>query len=119
MTHDAKTLPAPDRPTSAAKQLASLTAALTEDLDAGVWVPGPLERSLAARVLTACAGDGQITPVVLRETLWEGSLVLTYTADGRLARLLAQLVEVTSRTTADSGPSMSAASRLLERTARG
>jgi hypothetical protein len=60
------------------ERLAELTAVLGADLDQGTWAPGPLERALAGRLLVACAGDGRFTPARLRETLWEGSLALTY-----------------------------------------
>ncbi|MFF0478845.1 hypothetical protein [Streptomyces sp. NPDC004284] len=100
------------------RKLDSLTATLTEDLDRKAWVPGPLERTLASRLLLACAGDGQLTPARLRETLWEGSVALTYTAGGRLARLLAGSCEVAEATAPGAEPALSAALRLLERTAR-
>ncbi|MFC9916514.1 hypothetical protein [Streptomyces sp. NPDC059862] len=100
------------------ERLTSLTAALAEDLDHGVWAPEPLERTLAARLLLACAGDGQFTPARLRETLWEGSVALTYAGGGRLARFLAHLYEVTTHPAPDTDFALSDASRLLERVAQ-
>ncbi|WP_338704210.1 hypothetical protein V2W30_40640 (plasmid) [Streptomyces sp. Q6] len=99
-------------------RLASLIADLGADLDQGVWVPGPLERTLAGRLLVACAGDGQFTPDRLRETLWEGNVALAYTAGGRLARLLTELHEVTAHSApyAVRHPVLPEATRLLERT---
>jgi hypothetical protein len=108
-----------DPHTQAARQLTFLTDALAEDLDQGVWVPGPLERSLVSRLLTSCAGDGQFTGVRLRETMWEGSVALTYAGDGRLVRLLAQLCEVTEHPAPAAQPALSAALRLLERSVQG
>ncbi|MFJ7495096.1 hypothetical protein ACIQZB_28630 [Streptomyces sp. NPDC097727] len=107
-----------ERHTSAVRRLTHLTVALAEDLDQGLWAPGPLEQALASRLLVACAGDGQFTLARLRETIWEGSVALTYAGGGRLPRLLAQLCEVTERPAPEAGPALSAAQRLLERTAR-
>ncbi|MEW2489898.1 hypothetical protein [Streptomyces sp. NPDC048411] len=119
MSHDAVApLTLLERHTPTVERLTFLTAALAEDLDRGDWAPGPLERTLTSRLLVACAGDGQFTPVRLRETLWEGSVALTYAGDGRLARLLAQLCEVTSHSAPDAEHALSAASRLLERAAQ-
>ncbi len=103
---------------SAAERLTTMTAALAEDLGRGTWCPGPLERALSSRLLVACAGDGQLTPVRLRETLWEGSVALTHAGGGRLARLLAGLCAVTEHPAPDDEPALSAALRLLERVAR-
>ncbi|WP_331737660.1 hypothetical protein [Streptomyces sp. NBC_00019] len=100
------------------EHLTSLTDALAKDLDQGLWAPGPLERTLAARLLVACAGDGQFTPARLYETLWEGSVALIYAGDGRLARLLAHLHEVTTHPAPDADSVLSDASRLLERVAQ-
>ncbi|MET7694446.1 hypothetical protein ABZT06_42035 [Streptomyces sp. NPDC005483] len=112
---------APRRHTSAVERLAELTAVLGADLDQGRWAPGPLERALAGRLLMACAGDGQFTPVRLRETLWEGSVALTYAGGGRLTRLLSALHEVTAQPApqADGETSSAAAEELLERIAAG
>lgn len=119
MSHDAVApLAVLERHTQAVERLTFLTAALAEDLDHGSWAPGPLERTLVSRLLVACAGDGQFTPVRLRETVWEGSVALTYAGGGRLARLLAQLCEVTTHPAPDAEHALSAASRLLERAAR-
>ncbi|MFF2732240.1 hypothetical protein ACFVS9_30570 [Streptomyces sp. NPDC058008] len=107
-----------ERRPAAVPELAALTAALSEDLDQGAWVPGPLERVLASRLLVACAGDGQFTPARLRETIWEGSVALTYAGDGRLVRLLADLCAVSTHPVPEAEPVLSAAARLLERTAR-
>ncbi|PWI15342.1 hypothetical protein DI272_15095 [Streptomyces sp. Act143] len=122
MSHDtAAPCAAPERHLSAMERLTSLTAGLGADLDQGAWVPGPLERTLAGRLLVACAGDGQFTPDRLRETLWEGSVALAYAGGGRLAGLLAGLHEVTSHAAphAVRHPVLSEAARLLERTAAG
>ncbi|MET7694908.1 hypothetical protein ABZT06_44550 [Streptomyces sp. NPDC005483] len=100
------------------ERLTALSAALTEDLDRGAWVPGPLERTLAARLLVACAGDGEFTPVRLREILWEGSVALPHAGGGRLARLLAALHEATAHPGPDSGVELASAERLLERVAQ-
>ncbi|MFF7051763.1 hypothetical protein ACFY94_25730 [Streptomyces griseorubiginosus] len=100
------------------ERLTALSTALTEDLDRGVWAPGPLERTLAARLLVACAGDGQFTPVRLREILWEGSVALTHAGGGRLARLLSELHEVTSHAGLDAGVELAGTARLLEQVAR-
>ncbi|MFB7505895.1 MULTISPECIES: hypothetical protein [Streptomyces] len=107
-----------ERHTSAAERLTSLTAALAEDLDRGVWTPAPLERVLATRLLVACAGDGQFTPARVRETVVEGSVALTYAGGGRLARLLAQVWEVTTHPTPDAEPALPAVMALLEHVAR-
>ncbi|WP_193783244.1 hypothetical protein [Streptomyces sp. E5N91] len=107
-----------ERDTSATERLTTATAALADDLARGAWLPGPLEQSLSSRLLVACAGDGQFTPVRLRETFWEGSVALTYAGGGRLARLLHGLYEVTEHPAADTEPALSAALRLLERIAR-
>ncbi|MBE8478448.1 hypothetical protein [Streptomyces justiciae] len=122
MSHDtAAPCAAPERHPSAVERLASLTVGLGADLDQGAWAPGPLERTLAGRLLVACAGDGQFTPERVRETLWEGSVALAYTGGGRLARLLAELHEVTSHTApyAVRRSALSQAAHLLERTAAG
>ncbi|MEW2512956.1 hypothetical protein [Streptomyces sp. NPDC046870] len=120
MSHDAVARAAVPRPhTSAVERLGELTAALAEDLDGGRWAPGPLERTLASRLLVACAGDGQFTPARLRETLWEGSVALAYAGGGRLARLLARLSAVTTHPVPDAEPALSAGARLLERVAHG
>ncbi|KMS67436.1 MULTISPECIES: hypothetical protein [Streptomyces] len=107
------------RHTSAVERLDELTGALAEDLDEGRWAPAALERTLASRLLVACAGDGQFTPARLRETLWEGSVALTYAGGGRLARLLAQLCAVTAHPAPHAEPALSAGARLLERVAQG
>ncbi|MGV9915403.1 hypothetical protein ACWEWD_27515 [Streptomyces tendae] len=107
-----------ERETPTAERLTALTAGLTDDLTRGTWVPGPLERTLASRLLVACSGDGQFTPVRLREILWEGGIVLTYAGEGRLARVLHALCEVTEHLAPDTEPALSAAWRLLERIAR-
>ncbi|MGW0812845.1 hypothetical protein ACWD00_06265 [Streptomyces viridiviolaceus] len=107
-----------ERDPSAVERLTTVTAALEEDLGQGAWCPGPLERALSSRLLVACAGDGQLTPVRLRETLWEGSVALTYAGGGRLARLLSGLCAVTEHPAPDDEPALAAALRLLERVAR-
>ncbi|MER6165579.1 hypothetical protein [Streptomyces violaceorubidus] len=107
-----------ERHLSAVGRLTALTADLAGDLDGGRWVPGPLERTLASRLLLACAGDGQLTPPRLRETLWEGSLALTYTGEGRLARLLTQSCEVAEEPVPEAESVLAEAVRLLERAAR-
>ncbi|MFI6876265.1 hypothetical protein ACIBL6_22820 [Streptomyces sp. NPDC050400] len=113
-----------DQHPEAVERLTALTAALAVDLDRGVWTPGPLERTLTARLLLACAGDGHLTPVRVRDTLNDGSVALTYVNEGRLARLLAQLLEVTDRAVPDAAPVPDAAAaeadaaRLLARVAR-
>ncbi|KUN18591.1 hypothetical protein AQJ23_39675 [Streptomyces antibioticus] len=122
MSHDtAVPCAAAQRHPSAVERLASLTAGLGADLDQGTWVPGPLERTLAGRLLVACAGDGQFTPDRLQETLWEGSVALVYTGGGRLAHLMAGLHEVTSHAAPQVAchPVLSEAASLLERTAAG
>jgi len=120
MPHDAAAAPRTvlDRHTPAAERLTLLTADLAENLDQGVWAPGPLERTLADRLLVACAGDGQFTPARVRETLVEGSVALAYAGGGRLARLLAQVWEVTTYPAPDAGPALSAVMPLLEHVAR-
>ncbi|MGP4013878.1 hypothetical protein [Streptomyces sp. 4N124] len=100
------------------ERLTALTSALADDLDQGFWAPGSLERTLAARLLVACAGDGQFTSARLYETLWEGSVALTYAGGGRLARLLAHLHEVTTHPAPDAASALSDASRLLKRVAQ-
>ncbi|WP_320779350.1 hypothetical protein [Streptomyces sp. CRN 30] len=91
---------------TSAERLTASTAALAADLDGGRWVPGPLERTLASRLLLACAGDGQLTAVRLRDTLWEGSVALTYAGGGRLARLLAHAHEVAEEPARGGGAPM-------------
>ncbi|MFJ2241779.1 hypothetical protein [Streptomyces sp. NPDC087859] len=112
---------APQRRMPAMERLAELTAVLGADLDQGRWAPGPLERSLAGRLLMACAGDGQFTPVRLREVLWEGSVALTYVGGGRLAHFLAALHEVSAHPApqADRDTSPGGAAELVERIAAG
>ncbi|SNX88367.1 hypothetical protein SAMN06272735_8811 [Streptomyces sp. TLI_55] len=122
MSHDTVAPRAvPHRHTSAAGRLAELTAVLGADLDQGHWAPGPLERALAGRLLVACAGDGQFTPVRLRETLWEGSVALTYAGGGRLTRLLSALHEEAAHPAPgdDRDHAAAGAARLLERVAAG
>lgn len=120
MSHDAVAPAAvPRRNTSEVERLVELTAVLAEDLDEGRWAPAALERTLASRLLVACAGDGQFTPVRLRETLWEGSVALAYAGGGRLARLLAQLCAATAHPAPDAEPALSAGARLVERVAHG
>lgn len=111
---------APQQHIPAVERLAELTAALGADLE-GRWAPGPLERALAGRLLVACAGDGQFTPVRLREVLWEGSVALTYAGEGRLAHLLAALHEVSAQPAPQAGRDTSSggAAQLLERIAAG
>ncbi|MFF4836316.1 hypothetical protein [Streptomyces sp. NPDC001315] len=111
-------LAALERHTPAVARLTSLTSVFVEDLDRGSWTPGPLERTLAARLLLACAGDGQFTPFRVRETLLDGSVALTYAGGGRLARLLAQLLEVTTHPAPGADSALDDAARLLERAAR-
>ncbi|CAM5526120.1 MULTISPECIES: hypothetical protein [Streptomyces] len=119
MSHDAVApVIALRRHTSAVERLDELTAALAEDLDEGRWAPAALERTLASRLLVACAGDGQFTPARLRETLWEGSVALPYAGGGRLARLLAQLCAVTAHPAPGAEPALSTGARLLERVAQ-
>lgn len=122
MSHDtAASGAAPQRHIPAVERLAELIAALGADLDQDRWTPGPLERALAGRLLVACAGDGQFTPVRLREILWEGSVALTYAGEGRLAHLLAALHEVSAQPApqADRDTSSGGAAQLLERVAAG
>ncbi|SOF02420.1 hypothetical protein SAMN05446589_9567 [Streptomyces sp. OV198] len=106
-----------ERPTPSVERLVSLVSALAEDLDQGLWGPGPLEQSLAARLMVACAGDGCFTPDRVRETLLAGSITLTYAGDGRLARLFAQLIEVTAHPASDADTALDEARRLVERVA--
>ncbi|MFF4763391.1 hypothetical protein [Streptomyces sp. NPDC001276] len=107
-----------ERHAPAVVRLTSLTSAFVEDLDRGRWTPGPLERTLAARLLLACAGDGQFTPTRVRETLLDGSVALTYAGEGRLARLLGRLLEVTTHPAPDADSALDDVARLLERAAR-
>ncbi|WP_372346714.1 hypothetical protein [Streptomyces sp. KL116D] len=107
-----------DQYPEAVERLTALTAALAVDLDRGGWTPGPLERTLTARLLLACAGDGHLTPVRVRDTLSDGSVALTYVNEGRLARLLALLLEVTDRPVPDAAVAEADAARLLARVAR-
>ncbi|MET7518765.1 hypothetical protein ABZS88_36075 [Streptomyces sp. NPDC005480] len=107
-----------DPRTQAVERLASLTLSLADDLGQGVWPLGPLERMLAARLLLACAGDGQFTPVRVQEALLDGSVALTYVNEGRLARLLAKLLEVTTDPAPHADSALAATSRLLERAVR-
>ncbi|MER7930709.1 hypothetical protein ABTY96_47690 [Streptomyces sp. NPDC096057] len=106
-----------ERPVLSVERLTALVAALADDRDRGRWIPGLLERILAARLLVACAGDGLFTPVRVRETLLDGSVALTYAGDGRLARLLAQLIEATTCPEPASDAALTGAWRLLERVA--
>ncbi|MFC7825446.1 hypothetical protein [Streptomyces sp. NPDC057375] len=76
---------------SAPDGLPELTASLARDLTTGAWLPGPLERRLARRLLDACAGDGALTADRLRAVLWEGDIALTHAGEGRLATLFAGL----------------------------
>ncbi|MYT69058.1 MULTISPECIES: hypothetical protein [unclassified Streptomyces] len=116
MHHDAPPLTPHDA--SPAERLTELTAALAADLDQGRWTPGPLERILVFRLLVATAGDGQLTSDRLRETLWEGNLALTTVGGGRLAQLLAELHDTSTRTAAEADAVRGAATVLLERVAR-
>lgn len=108
---------ATDQQAPAVERLAALIPALADDLDRGVWSPGPLERLLAARLLLACAGDRQFTPVRVQETLRDGNVALTYAGEGRLAGLLALILEVTTHSAPEADPALADASRLLERVA--
>ncbi|MEV7080896.1 hypothetical protein AB0N88_20545 [Streptomyces sp. NPDC093516] len=122
MSHDtAAPVTAPQPQHLSLERLASLSADLRADLDQGEWVPGSLERTLAHRLLVACAWDGEFTPTRLREIVQDGSVALAYAGEGRLARLLAELHEVTSHAGSDvlGHPVLSEATRLLERTAAG
>ena len=100
----------------AADRLSELTAALAQDLAAGSWCPGPLERSLARRLLLASAGDGELTADRVRTVLWEGAVAVHHVGEGRLASLLGQLVAVAVARTPDAGAG-SGARLLLERIA--
>ncbi|MEU3684632.1 hypothetical protein AB0E99_27430 [Streptomyces sp. NPDC030592] len=91
---------------SAPDGIPELTASLARDLTTGAWLPGPLERRLARRLLDACAGDGALTADRLRAVLWEGDIALTHAGEGRLATLFAQLAASTAP------PSPSGRSRL-------
>ncbi|MFF4902780.1 hypothetical protein [Streptomyces sp. NPDC001068] len=107
-----------ERSATSVERLGSLLPALAEDLGQGRWTPGPLERTLAARLVVACAGDGRFTPVRVRETLLEGSVALLYAGGGRFARLLARLIEVTGCSGADADAVLTEALALVERVAR-
>jgi hypothetical protein len=86
------------------RRLAELVDALERDLAGGDWAPEPLERSLARRLLLACAGDGVLTAPRIRDTLWEGSMSLVHTNGGRLANLLAALFAVVEAAGSDNAP---------------
>ncbi|MEU6840399.1 hypothetical protein ABZ930_00825 [Streptomyces sp. NPDC046716] len=116
MHHDAP--PATPRETPPAQRLTELTVSLAADLDRGRWTPGPLERILVLRLLTAAAGDGRLTTDRLRETLWEGNLALTTVGGGRLARFLGALHDDSRCPAPERAPGRTAATELLERVAR-
>lgn len=92
--------------------------ALTQDLQDGTWIPGPLERTLAGRLLTACAGDGQLTRERVRATLEDGSIAITYAGGGRLAWLLAQLMDEAKEPVAVDLHASAAALSLLNQVAQ-
>ncbi|MEU5219831.1 hypothetical protein AB0G79_27090 [Streptomyces sp. NPDC020807] len=92
--------PAPTTPTSpadptgtgtAAVTAAGLAADLSVDLTAGRWTPTHLDRRLAQLLVTASAGDGQLTPERLRTALWEGGEPFLRQPDNRFAQLLTHL----------------------------
>ncbi|MFB7513068.1 hypothetical protein [Streptomyces sp. NPDC056144] len=76
--------PAHATPTGMAKDL-------SVDLTAGRWTPTRLDRRLALLLVTASAGDGQLTPERLRTVLWEGGEPFLRQPDNRFALLLTHL----------------------------
>ncbi|MER5433830.1 hypothetical protein [Streptomyces sp. NPDC002588] len=107
---------------SVTELLVKLTAALARELAAGAWCPGPLERSLARRLLTASAGDHELTADRVREVIREGAVAVFYVGEGRLAALLGQLAAVAEAPEAPEAGATDAgagARSLLERIAYG
>ncbi|MFF2328609.1 MULTISPECIES: hypothetical protein [unclassified Streptomyces] len=74
-------------------RLTELLGRLDQDLRGGDWIPGPLEISLARRLALASADIGVLSFRHVSDALWEGSMELTYAGGGRLASLLACLLE--------------------------
>ncbi|MEU1517179.1 hypothetical protein ABZ490_34365 [Streptomyces sp. NPDC005811] len=97
--------------------LVKLTAALAQELAAGTWRPGPLERSLARRLLIASAGDHELTADRVRDVLREGAVAVFYVGGGRFAALLGQLAAVAEAPEADATDAGAGARSLLERIA--
>ncbi len=71
----------------------ALAGYLSDDLAAGRWTPTDLDRRLARFLVTASAGDGQLTPERLRVVLREGGEPFLHQPDNRFAALLARLIE--------------------------
>ncbi|MEV1052908.1 hypothetical protein [Streptomyces sp. NPDC049887] len=67
-------------------------ALLAEDMAGGRWVPSPLERRIAERLVLATAGDGQLTKTRIRAAFREGSCAFLQDNGGRLAALLGDLL---------------------------
>ncbi|MEU3776076.1 hypothetical protein AB0F11_23240 [Streptomyces sp. NPDC032472] len=74
----------------------ALAGHLSDDLSAGRWTPTGLDRRLARFLLTASAGDGQLTAERLRAVLQEGGEPFLHQPDNRFAALLARLIGTTS-----------------------
>lgn len=87
---------------SVSPPLNELAQSLCEELSTRKWVPTELERAIAQRLVTASAGDTQLTALRLRCALWEGSLALPHASEGRLANLLAESLRAAESTAPDS-----------------
>ncbi|MET7453950.1 hypothetical protein ABZT03_19115 [Streptomyces sp. NPDC005574] len=101
----------------AVDRLDTLTAALAQDLAGEAWRPGPLERWSARRLLDASAADGEPTAERIRAVLWEGAIALPHAGEGRLAALLAHLLDVAGLPVRDATAARQRAMALLERVA--
>lgn len=82
--------------TEAAAPVGRLAEELADDLAAGRWTPTRLDHHLARFLVTASAGDGQLTSERLRAALWEGGEPLLRQPDVRFASLLARSVPGTA-----------------------
>ncbi|MGW2273246.1 hypothetical protein [Streptomyces yangpuensis] len=79
-----------------AAPVGELAQDLADDLAAGLWTPTRLDRHLARFLVTASAGDGQLTQQRLRAAFWEGGEPLVRQPDVRFASLLARLLPGTA-----------------------
>ncbi|MFG3410031.1 hypothetical protein [Streptomyces sp. NPDC048142] len=82
--------------TEPAASVGALARDLADDLTAGRWTPTQLDRHLARFLVTASAGDGQLTAERLRTALWEGGEPWLRQPDSRFASLLARLAPGTA-----------------------